>query len=215
MHQDSYRHRGLRRQLIANLRERGIVDEAVLAAMESVPRHFFLEKAFEDWAYQDKAFPIGCEQTISQPYTVAFMSSALQVAKRQKVLEIGTGSGYQAAVLASLGARVFTVERWRELADAAQQRLTSMGFQQIRCFHRDGYKGLPEYAPFERIMVTAGAPKIPEALKKQLSIGGILLIPVGENQQRMVRVWRIDEHTFQEEELGDFKFVPFIEGLNP
>jgi protein-L-isoaspartate(D-aspartate) O-methyltransferase len=211
--EDTYRHQGMRRKLIADLRERGIRDERVLAAMGEIPRHFFLDKAFEEWAYQDKPFPIGAGQTISQPYTVAFMTELLEVRKRDKVLEIGTGSGYQAAVLAALGARVFSVERHKALYVAAKALLEKMELGRIRIFLRDGYKGLPEFAPFDRIIVTAGAPQIPEALKAQLSIGGILVIPVGEDYQTMLKVTRRAEAEFVEEEKGVFRFVPFLGGI--
>ncbi len=203
----------MRRNLIADLRKRGIQDEYVLAAMSEIPRHFFLDKAFEEWAYQDKPFPIGAGQTISQPYTVAFMTELLEVRKRDKVLEIGTGSGYQAAVLATMGARVFSVERHKALYVAAKALLEKMGLGRIRLFLRDGYKGLPEFAPFDRIIVTAGAPQIPEALKAQLSIGGILVIPVGEDYQTMLKVTRRAEDEYTEEEKGIFRFVPFLGGI--
>jgi protein-L-isoaspartate(D-aspartate) O-methyltransferase len=212
--EDSYRHKGLRRQLIADLRVKGITDEQVLAAMEELPRHFFLDKTFEEWAYQDKAFPIGNNQTISQPHTVAFMSALLNVEKRMKVLEVGTGSGYQAAVLAKLGARVYTVERHKELQQTAKRVLENIGLGLVRTFYRDGYKGLAEYAPFDRIIVTAGAPTVPDALRQQLAIGGIMVIPVGETEQQMFRIQRISVEEFQEEVIGSFKFVPFVEGMN-
>jgi protein-L-isoaspartate(D-aspartate) O-methyltransferase len=210
---DTYRHQGLRRQLIEALRKRGIQNEKVLEAIYALPRHYFLDRAFEEWAYQDKAFPIAAEQTISQPYTVAYMSDILEVGKRMKVLEVGTGSGYQAGILALLGARVFTIERQKELYDQASQFLPKLGFPQIRFFHRDGYKGLPEFAPFDRIIVTAGAPSVPTALRDQLVVGGIMVIPVGEESQVMLRIRRISEHLFEEEPLGDFRFVPFLDGL--
>jgi protein-L-isoaspartate(D-aspartate) O-methyltransferase len=210
---DTYRHQGLRKRLIAELRKKGITDELVLSAMSQLPRHLFLEKAFEEWAYQDKAFPIGCEQTISQPYTVAFQSSLLEVQKRQKILEIGTGSGYQAAVLSLMGGRVFTIERHKPLYLKAKQTLAGLGLGGIRFYHRDGYKGLPEFAPFDRIIVTAGAPEVPEALKVQLKIGGKLVIPVGEKHQRMMRICRLSENEWIEEDFGDFRFVPFLPGV--
>ncbi len=194
------------------LREKGIRDERVLEAIGRVPRHFFLEKAFVDWAYQDKPFPIGCEQTISQPYTVGFQSSLLEVNKRDKVLEIGTGSGYQAAVLALLGGRVFTIERHRPLHLKAKKMLQLLGLKGVRCYHRDGYKGLPEMAPFHRIIVTAGAPEVPEALKEQLAIGGMLVIPVGDKDQRMLRIIRRGKAEWETEDHGDFRFVPFLPG---
>lgn len=212
--QDTYRHKGMRRRLVEGLRKKGIKDEKVLEAIGNLPRHYFLDKAFEEHAYQDKAFPIGKEQTISQPFTVAYMTELMEVEKRQKVLEVGTGSGYQACILAALGTRVFTIERQKDLYEKARKFLPEIGFPQIRLFYRDGYKGLPEYAPFDRIIVTAGAPYIPDALRDQLSIGGIMVIPVGEEEQTMFRVRRITEQLYEEEPLGPFRFVPFVEGLN-
>lgn len=210
---DTYRHKGLRRRLIGELQKKGISDERVLEAMGALPRHFFLDKAFEEWAYEDKPFPIGSEQTISQPYTVAYMSSLLNVQAREKVLEIGTGSGYQAAILALLGGRVYTVERHESLYLKAKEMLHSLNMNNIRCFHRDGFKGLPEYAPFDKIMVTAGAPEVPDALRQQLAIGGVMVIPVGKTAQKMYRIERIDETHYDEKEMGDFRFVPFLKGL--
>lgn len=202
----------MRRQLIDGLRQKGIQDEAVLSAMEALPRHFFLEKAFEEWAYEDKAFPIGNDQTISQPYTVAYMTELLRVKKRQKVLEVGTGSGYQAALLALLGTRVYTIERQHDLYEQARKKLDELGFGHIRTYWRDGHKGLPELAPFDRILATAGAPTIPQALLEQLTIGGIMVIPVGKKGQRMYRITRQSETRYDEEVLGHFRFVPFLEG---
>ena len=212
---DTYRHRGMRKRLVESLRKKGIQDNAVLEAMEVIPRHFFLDKAFEEHAYEDKPFPIGHDQTISQPYTVAFQSEILQVHKRQKVLEIGTGSGYQAAVLSAMGARVYTLERYEALFHKAKALFAELGIRNIRCFYRDGSKGLPEFAPFDRILATAGALEIPDALKSQLVIGGILVIPVGEEYQRMLRITRLSENTYREEDMGDFRFVPFLEGTEP
>ncbi len=209
---DTYRHKGLRRRLIGELQKKGIQDARVLEAMGALPRHFFLEKAFEEWAYEDKPFPIGSDQTISQPYTVAYMTNLLDVQPREKVLEIGTGSGYQAAVLALLGGRVFTVERHESLYLKATALLEQLNMSNIRCFHRDGFKGLPEFAPFNKIMVTAGAPDVPEALRAQLAVGGIMVIPVGEKQQKMYRIQRIDETRYEEKIMGDFRFVPFLKG---
>ncbi len=202
----------MRRQLIGELRQKGIRDERVLEAMNTLPRHFFLDKAFEEWAYQDQPFPIAAGQTISQPYTVAYMTELLGVRQRDKVLEIGTGSGYQAAILAMLGARVFSIERQKELFEGAKILLEKLGFSRIRLFFRDGFKGLPEFAPFDRIIVTAGAPYIPEPLKQQLKIGGILVIPVGEDIQTMFRITRLSETEFEEEKKGSFRFVPFLGG---
>lgn len=210
---DTYRHKGLRKRLVDALRKRGIQDEAVLTAINAVPRHFFLDKAFEEHAYEDKPFPIGNEQTISQPYTVAYMTALLMVKKGERVLEIGTGSGYQAAVLAAMGARVFTVERQEALYLRAKALLAEIGFPSVRCFFRDGTKGLPEYAPYDKIVVTAGAPVVPDALKEQLAVGGLLIIPVGEDVQYMYRITRESDTLFKEEMLDAFRFVPFLEGV--
>ena len=212
---DTYRHKALRKQLIESIREKGITDEKVINAMLTIPRHFFLDKAFEEWAYQDKAFPIGNEQTISQPFTVAYQTELLNVKKRDKILEIGTGSGYQAAVLAVLGARVYTVERQEVLYQTATRLLDAMGLKGIRTYFRDGSKGLPEFAPFDKIIVTAGAEEIPETLKSQLAIGGIMVIPVGDgSKQRMYRITRLSETDFKEEIFDSFRFVPFLKGTN-
>lgn len=210
---DSYRHKGLRKRLADALRQRGITDEGVLAAILAVPRHFFLDKAFEEHAYEDKPFPIGNKQTISQPFTVAYQTTLLRVKARERVLEIGTGSGYQAAILAALGARVFTIERQEALYLRAKELLSGLGFSNIRCFFKDGTQGLPELAPFDKIIVTAAAPVVPEPLKKQLAIGGIMVIPVGEDVQYMYRIQRISETEYTEEMLDAFRFVPFLEGI--
>jgi len=208
--QDTFKHKGLRRQLIQSLREKGIENERVLAAMDDLPRHSFMDNAFLQFAYEDKAFPIGAGQTISQPYTVAFQSTLLEVEKGHKVLEIGTGSGYQTAVLMNLGAKVYTVERQRPLYDTVRVMLPKLNFRP-KFFYGDGYKGLPPFAPFDRVLVTAGAPFIPEALKEQLKVGGLLVIPVGDGDvQRMYRLRKISETEFEEQEYGDFKFVPLL-----
>lgn len=209
---DSYRHKGLRKRLVETLRKRGINDEAVLAAIGSVPRHFFLDKAFEEHAYEDKPFPIGHEQTISQPFTVAYQTVLLDLRDRDRVLEIGTGSGYQAAILAALGARVYTIERQEALFLQTRALLEKLGFQTIKCFYGDGTKGLPEFAPYDKIIVTAGAPVVPDALKKQLMIGGILVIPVGSEVQKMYKIQRISATEFRETVFDTFRFVPFLEG---
>jgi protein-L-isoaspartate(D-aspartate) O-methyltransferase len=212
---DSYRHKGLRRQLIEEIRAKGIKDERVLDAMSLLPRHFFLEKAFEEHAYADKAFPIGNDQTISQPYTVAYMTSLLDIKKGDKVLEIGTGSGYQAAILATLGARVYTVERQEELYKKTKELLKTLNFNTLRCYFGDGSVGLPDYAPYDKIIVTAGAPIVPDALKEQLEINGVLVIPVGENDgQRMYYIKRISDKEYESKALDKFRFVPFLSGLN-
>ena len=211
---DTYWHKGMRKRLVDSLRQKSIQDEKVLAAMEAVPRHFFMENAFEEIAYEDKAFPIGCEQTISQPYTVAFQTELLEVKKGDKILEIGTGSGYQATVLAALGAFVYTLERQEELFQKTKILLTQLGVQQVRCVLRDGFGGLPEYAPFDKILVTAGASSIPETLKMQLKIGAYLVIPVGEATQEMYRVERKSAQQFEANVFGSFRFVPFMAGIH-
>ncbi|MCB0520350.1 MAG: protein-L-isoaspartate(D-aspartate) O-methyltransferase [Lewinellaceae bacterium] len=213
--EDTYRHKGLRRKLVESLREKGITEEKVLAAMDVLPRHFFLDSAFAELAYQDKALPIECEQTISQPYTVAFQTQLLEIKKRDKVLEIGTGSGYQAAVLGTMGARVFTVERQENLFHKTRKLLADMGFQNIRCYFRDGSKGLAEFAPYDKILVTAGADEVPQALLEQLKVGGMLVIPVGRRAQKMKRIIRKTEMEYMEEDWGDFRFVPFVKGTEP
>jgi len=199
---------------VETLVKKGIKDERVLSAIGAIPRHLFLDGAFEEQAYEDRAFPIGAEQTISQPYTVAYQTTLLEVNKRDTVLEIGTGSGYQACVLAEMGARVFTVERQEELYESAKRMFDLLGYPRIRAYLRDGYKGLREFAPFDRILVTAAAPYIPDALLEQLKPGGILVIPVGEDRQTMTRVRRVDEKDFVYEELDAFRFVPFLKGIN-
>lgn len=211
---DTYRHKGLRKRLVEVIRRRGLSDEIVLAAVGSVPRHYFFDNAFVEHAYEDKPFPIGNDQTISQPSTVAYQSTLLDIKNREKVLEIGTGSGYQAAILAALGAKVYTVERQEALYLKAKALLTEMGFHTIHCFFRDGSKGLKEHAPYHKIIVTAGAPVVPEPLKQQLAIGGILVIPVGEEVQKMLKIKRLSETEFEEEALASCRFVPFLEGVN-
>lgn len=199
--------------MVDALRRRGIADEAVLAAMDAVPRHFFLDKAFEEHAYDDKPFPIGHDQTISQPFTVAYQTALVNVKPDDRILEIGTGSGYQAAILAALGAKVYTVERQEALYLSAKKLLAEMGFRSVKCFFRDGTKGLPEYAPYDKTLVTAGAPVVPESLRQQLAVGGILVIPVGEEVQYMYRITRLSAEEFKEEMLDAFRFVPFLEGV--
>lgn len=212
---DTFRHRGLRKRLIEELRAQNRFDEKVLQAMSMLPRHAFLDSSFAEWAYQDQAFPIACEQTISQPSTVAWQSSLLEVLPRQKVLEVGTGSAYQAAVLSLLGARVFTLERHEKLFRQAQLTLKKLRLAHIRCYLRDGFQGLPEMAPFDRIIVTAGAASKPEALLQQLAVGGIAILPFGptEASQRMLKITRLTAETFKEEDQGSCAFVPFIPGI--
>ncbi|MCC9043707.1 protein-L-isoaspartate(D-aspartate) O-methyltransferase [Myroides sp. M-43] len=211
---DSAKHQGLRNQLVEVLKQKGIVDTNVLDAIKRVPRHLFLDSSFEDFAYQDKAFPIGAGQTISHPYTVAFQSQLLQIKKDDKILEIGTGSGYQTAVLVAMGARVYSVERQNELYKKTSALLPKLGIRPRLMTFGDGYKGLPNYAPFDAIIVTAGAPFIPQALLGQIKVGGRLIIPIGEEQQIMTELIRINEKQFEKHEHGDFKFVPMLENKN-
>ena len=207
MYQDDYKHKGMRKSLIRILVQKGIEDQRVLKAIQEVPRHFFFEKAFLEQAYQDKAFPIGEGQTISQPYTVAFQSQLLEVKPGEKVLEIGTGSGYQCCVLLELGARVYTIEYVRKLHERSKLMLNRMGYQAV-FVHGDGSRGLPSYAPYDKIIVTAGAPSVPNDLLRQLSVGGKLVIPVGDDkQQKMLRLTKQNENTIMKEEYDFFSFV--------
>ncbi len=206
--EDSYKHRGKRRSLVKVLREKGIADQRVLEAINKVPRHYFFDNALLEHAYQDKAFPIGEGQTISQPYTVAFQSEKLMVEPGQKVLEVGTGSGYQACILLELGADVYTIEYNRVLYERTRKFLPKMGYK-ARFFHGDGSQGLPRHAPYDRIIVTAGAPSVPKSLISQLKIGGILIIPVGNSStQQMMRITRVGEKKLKRETFDYFSFVP-------
>lgn len=208
---DSYRHKGLRKKLVDSLKEKGISNEKVLHAINSVPRHLFMDNAFINFSYQDKAFPIGSGQTISQPFTVAFQTQLLQVDAGDKVLEIGTGSGYQTCVLLELQAKVFSIERHKSLYTKTKAFLEKHNYN-ARLFFGDGYKGLPSFAPFDRILITAAAPHIPSELKDQLKIGGIMVLPVGEGEtQEMLRLTKISEHEFNTEKFGEFSFVPMLE----
>ena len=207
---DTPKHQGLRNKLVQELISKGITDKAVLEAIAKIPRHMLLESAFEPHAYQDKAFPIAAEQTISQPYTVAFQSALLQIKKGDKVLEIGTGSGYQAAILHQLGARVYTIERIKELYLKAKQNLEKIGVRLKYMSYGDGYKGLPSYAPFDKIIVTAAAPYIPEALIAQLKPGGRLVIPVGDQAQEMILLTKDLEGNISKTKHGMFRFVPLL-----
>jgi protein-L-isoaspartate(D-aspartate) O-methyltransferase len=210
---DTLRHQGLRKRLVNGLKIKGIRDELVLAAIGKVPRHLFMDSGFINFAYKDQAFPIGAGQTISQPYTVACQSQHLKIQKNDKVLEVGTGSGYQAAVLLEMGAKVFTVERQKELYVKVHKFLPSIGYSPA-CFFGDGYTGLPDFAPFDKIIVTAGATSIPAALKNQLKIGGRMVIPVGNNnKQEMYVVIRVNETEFKTEKHGKFLFVPMLKGV--
>jgi protein-L-isoaspartate(D-aspartate) O-methyltransferase len=209
---DDFEARGKRKKLVAELRKKGISDEEVLRAIDMVPRHMFMDHAFLIHAYVDKAFPISSGQTISQPYTVAIQTSLLQLKKRDKILEIGTGSGYQAAILAEMGAKVYTVERFRELYLKAQQTLASLGYS-ADFFYGDGYEGKPQYGPFDGIIITAAIKEIPETLLKQLRTGGKLVAPVGNNDyQVMTLVKRDGEDTFTSTTHGTFVFVPMLRG---
>jgi len=210
--EDTYRHKGLRTKLIEELKTKGISDQNVLDAMNRVPRHFFMESSFIEFAYKDTAFPIGAGQTISQPYTVAFQTQLLTLKKNDKVLEIGTGSGYQTSILVEMGAKVYTIERQYELHLKSQELLIKMGYKPY-FFYGDGYLGQPTYGPFDKILVTAGATEIPKELLKQLKVGGMMVIPVGsEKQQIMTSIIRTEENKFQKKEYGNFAFVPFLKG---
>ena len=212
---DTYKHKGQRQQMVDDLRHRGINDERVLKAMNEVPRHWFMDSALDSSAYLDKAFPIGCEQTISHPSTVAMQSQLLDVAPDMKVLEIGTGSGYQTAVLCRMGAKVFTIERQKGLFDKTRKLLKELRIT-ARCFLGDGYQGLTEadYGPFDRIIVTCGAPEIPSALMAQLKVGGIMVIPLGDEQHEMLRISKNGkkEEDWQVEKFGTYSFVPMLDG---
>ncbi len=214
MQEDNYRHKGMRKSLVEELKNKGISDENVLNAINTVPRHVFLDSSFLNFAYQDKAFPIGSGQTISQPFTVAFQSSLLEIKKNMKVLEIGTGSGYQACVLAEMGAKVFSIERQRKLYTKTKAFLAEFPYR-IKMFLGDGNKGLPTYGPFDRIIITAAAPEIPQALIDQLKVGGMMVIPLSENEncQTMLRLTKQEDGSMKRETYGDFRFVPMLEGV--
>ena len=208
---DTSKHQGLRNQLANVLKKKGIINENVLNAVKKIPRHLFIDSSFADHAYQDKAFPIAAEQTISQPYTVAFQSQILAVSPGNSVLEIGTGSGYQTAVLLELGAEVYTIERQHELFKKTSLFLPKLGYNPKKFIFGDGYKGLKEKAPFDKIIVTAGAPFVPKPLLAQLKVGGMLLIPVGDKKQIMTLFHRKSPKEFDKQELGDFAFVPMLQ----
>ena len=211
---DTSKHQGLRNQLATVLKAKGIIDENVLNAVRKIPRHLFIDSSFESHAYQDKAFPIAAEQTISQPYTVAFQSQTLEVKPGDKVLEIGTGSGYQTAVLLELKADVYSIERQRELFKKTSLFLPKLGYNPKKFIFGDGYIGLKEQAPFDKIIVTAGAPYVPNPLLAQLKVGGKLLIPVGDKTQIMTLFIRKSTKEFEKHELGNFAFVPMLEEKN-
>ena len=211
---DTFKHQGLRQQLVNILKNKGITDAKVLKAIDKIPRHLFMDSSFLDHAYQDKAFPIGADQTISQPYTVAFQSELLQLKPGDKILEIGTGSGYQTAVLCELGAKVYSIERQNELFKKTSKFLPKLGYRAKKLIFGDGYIGLEEEAPFDGIIVTAGAPFVPKPLLSQLKIGGKLVIPVGVDVQVMTMFTRKDQKEFDQEEFGEFRFVPLLEDKN-
>ena len=207
---DSIRHQGMRKNLVKEVKEKGITDEKVLEAISQVPRHLFMDNAFLEYAYQDKAFPIGAGQTISQPYTVAYQSQLLLLAKGERVLEIGTGSGYQTAVLCELEAKVYSIERHRELYEKTKKLLGQLNYH-AKLFFGDGFKGLPSFAPFDKIIITCGAPEVPEELLRQLKPGGIMVAPVGIKEQVMIIILKKSETEFEKIELDKFRFVPMLQ----
>ena len=213
--EDTYRHKGLRKKLVDTIKSKGITDERVLNAINNVPRHFFLDSAFDELAYEDRAFPIAEGQTISQPYTVAYQSQLLELKPFLKVLEIGTGSAYQAVVLAEMGAQVYTIERQKKLFDGNKTFDFLKKYRSIKFFYGDGYEGLPTYAPFDRVLITAAAPDIPQKLVDQLKPGGMMVIPVGMGDvQRMMRITKLDTGALKEEVFDNFSFVPMLGGKN-
>lgn len=212
--QDTFRHQGLRKRLVQELRDLGIKDEKVLFAIEKIPRHFFVETIFGDDAYENKPFPIGRGQTISNPYTVAYQTELLEVQKGDKILEIGTGSGYQSAVLAELGVDVYTIERHQPLSQKAKKILDFCRYTNVHTYFGDGFKGLPQEAPFDKIIITAAAPEIPKELLKQLKVNGLMVIPYGEGDiQKMIRIKRLDNNEFEKETFSTFTFVPMLKGI--
>lgn len=211
---DTFKHKGLRQQLVDIIKDKGITDEKVLKAIGKIPRHLFMDSSFLDHAYQDKAFPIAADQTISQPYTVAFQTELMQIKPGDTVLEIGTGSGYQTAVLCELGAKVYSIERQLELFKITSKFLPKLGYRPKKLVFGDGYKGLREEAPFDSIIVTAGAPFVPAPLMSQLKIGGRLVIPVGDQVQTMTLFIRNGLKDFEKHEYGEFRFVPLLEDKN-
>ncbi len=211
--EDNYRHKGLRKQLVEIIKEKGITDEAVLDAIANIPRHYFFDTAFVESAYEDKAFQIGEGQTISQPFTVAYQTQLLEVQRRDKILEVGTGSGYQASVLSYLGARVFTIERHKKLNERAKELIEAMHLPNIRFFYGDGFEGLPSFAPFDKVLITAAVPEQPLKLLQQLKVGGILVMPFGKGEvQQMQRIIKKGESEFEQESFENFKFVPMLKG---
>jgi protein-L-isoaspartate(D-aspartate) O-methyltransferase len=213
--EDTYRHKGMRKKLVEVVRKKGVTDEKVLAAIEKVPRHFFLDSAFDEVAYEDRAFPIAEKQTISQPYTVAYQTQLLELKPFMKVLEIGTGSAYQATILAELGVQVFTIERQKKLYEVNKKWEFLKKYPNIKMFYGDGYEGLPTYAPFDRVLITAAAPEVPRKLVEQLKIGGMMVLPVGSGEvQTMKRLTKEGGGRFSEEVFDRFSFVPMLGGKN-
>ncbi len=210
---DDYRHKGMRKKLVQSLVKKGISDKRILDAIGSLPRHFFLDKAFEEWAYQDKPFPIACDQTISQPFTVAYQTNLLNIQKGDKILEIGTGSGYQASILSMLGAQVRTIERHKLLYKSAKKLNQELKIPRISFYFKDGFEGLDFHGPYDKILVTAGAPSVPKKLLQQLVVGGQMVIPVGIDNQIMYRITRISKDNYEEEQFEGFRFVPFLSGV--
>lgn len=209
MIRDSFKHKGLRKALVEELITKGITDKAVLDAIGKIPRHIFLDSSLDNLAYIDKALPIGCDQTISQPYTVAFQTQLLELKKTDKVLEIGTGSGYQTCVLSEISTRVYSIERHKPLHIRASSVIKLLKYNS-RCFFGDGYKGLVQFSPFDKILVTCGAQELPKDLFMQLKIGGYMVIPLGEKTQVMTRITKISEFEAKREDFGDFSFVPML-----
>ena len=213
--EDTYRHKGLRKKLVDSIRDKGITDENVLKAMMNIPRHYFLDTALENISYQDRAFPIGEGQTISQPYTVAYQTQLLEILPYEKVLEIGTGSAYQATVLAEMGATVFTIERQKKLFDLNKSFILKSKYPNIKFFYGDGFEGLPTFGPFDKIIITAAAPFVPPRLIEQLKEGGIMVIPLEDNgKQKMMRITKNADSNLKEETFSDFSFVPMLKGRN-
>lgn len=211
--EDSYLHKGLRKKLVDQIKEKGITDASVLQAIMNVPRHFFLDSAFEKQAYEDRAFPIGQDQTISQPYTVAYQTQLLQVKPFEKILEVGTGSAYQASVLAELKAKVYTIERQKKLYESNKEFTYLKKYPTLQMFFGDGFEGLPTYAPFDKVLITAAAPYIPEKLIQQLKPGGLMVLPLDEdNMQRMHRITKMPDGSLMEEKFDQFSFVPMLVG---
>jgi protein-L-isoaspartate(D-aspartate) O-methyltransferase len=211
--EDTYRHKGLRKKLTDGIRSKGIADEKLLTAIGNIPRHYFLDSAFDEVAYEDRAFPIGEGQTISQPYTVAYQTQLLEVKPFEKILEVGTGSAYQACVLAELGVQVFTIERQKKLFDANKNFTYLKKYHNIKFFYGDGYEGLPTFAPFDKVIITAAAPDIPQKLIEQLKPGGMMVIPVGGGDvQQMKRITKLESGAIKEEVFDHFSFVPMVEG---